>query len=95
MEGILPADVQWRVRKQDLSPNFRRGLRGRDRESVERLLADPLLAPYVDPGALRAARALLRAIFRAAMLSAWLRQREARSELPDEQQHAAAPVASP
>lgn len=36
MEGTLPEVVRWRATKQDLSPNFRRGLRGGDRPMLER-----------------------------------------------------------
>ncbi|HEY0971120.1 MAG TPA: lasso peptide isopeptide bond-forming cyclase [Gemmatimonadales bacterium] len=84
MEGVLPPEVQWRVKKQDVSPGFRRGLRGRDRETLDPLLASDALSPFVDRGALDAVAARLHgpdgqqrqvdamAAYRAAVLAAWL-----------------------
>lgn len=55
MEGILPAENQWRTDKSDLSPHFHSKLRGQEREllleTVEHVT--PLIAPYVDVETLR------------------------------------------
>jgi hypothetical protein len=47
--------VQWRVHKGDLSFNFNRGLRGADREELERALFDEpaVLDEYLDMTVLR------------------------------------------
>lgn len=85
MNGILPEDVQWRPLKQNLSPNFRRGLGQAARDLVQ--LANEQRHPvgdYVDLGCLRARseeylsgglerrreNSLL--LHRVAMLSLWL-----------------------
>ena len=88
MAGILPPDVQWRPDKGNLSPNFHRALRSSaairfDRDSLA------VLEPYVNVDGLRelsdayirAERTLARAddghaLFRAVVLSRWLRRRE-------------------
>ena len=86
MEGVLPAQVQWRAAKQDLSPNFSRGLRVEDHALVERALArsSPHLGNYVNWSALRAAHHRFGAgsripgqydagaMYRAAVLTHWL-----------------------
>lgn len=94
MAGVLPPAVQWRLPKQDLSPAFRRGLRERDRATLDPLLASDLLAPYVDRQALRDTAARLHgaeaqvrqhdamAAYRAAVLAAWLEGVPERSEAP-------------
>lgn len=38
MTDVLPPAIQWRPGKQDLTPNFTRGLQGRDRSLVDRAL---------------------------------------------------------
>lgn len=49
MEGILPPSVQWRPVKQNLSPNFRRGLMDDDRAFLEEAMTRlHLIRPYVD-----------------------------------------------
>ena len=55
MEGILPPEIQWRVRKSDLAYNFVRRLRGDDREDLFKALFDEpeVLAEYVDMDELR------------------------------------------
>ena len=57
MQGILPAEIQWRRTKGNLSPNFHRRLLDFERENLERVaLHDPgPLAPYVDREAMRSA----------------------------------------
>lgn len=57
MDGLLPPEVRWRVGKQGLSPNFRRGLRHADRGLVETALrASPtVLREFVDADVLDAA----------------------------------------
>jgi asparagine synthase (glutamine-hydrolysing) len=56
MSGILPAEVQWRHNKGNLSPNFHRRLLDFERDVLEQVvLSDsPELASYVDPAAMRA-----------------------------------------
>ena len=56
MAGILPAEVQWRRNKGNLSPNFHRRLLDFEREVLEQVvLSDsPELASYIDPAAMRA-----------------------------------------
>lgn len=55
MEGILPPEIQWRVRKADLAYNFVFSLRGRDRQVLMKSLFDEpeVLADYVDMDELR------------------------------------------
>ena len=55
MAGILPAAVQWRVDKADLSSSFRRGLFERDRKAIEHVVfsQERWLHEYVDVPALR------------------------------------------
>lgn len=50
MNNILPAQVQWRSGKSDLSPNFHHGLRTIGRDCLNRILRDDtdLIEPYVD-----------------------------------------------
>ncbi|MEP7219734.1 MAG: asparagine synthase-related protein, partial [Bacteroidota bacterium] len=55
MEGILPKQIQWRVDKSDLGPNFFRGLALHEGDRLERLLAaepNPLVG-YADLPRLR------------------------------------------
>ena len=55
MEGILPAQIQWRATKGNLAPNFDRQLRTRDRAVVDAACEQATaLERYVVPGALRA-----------------------------------------
>jgi asparagine synthase (glutamine-hydrolysing) len=58
MEGILPPEVQWRPGKQNLAPNFERGMRERDRALIEQTLGEllPSLGDYVDVSTVRAAQ---------------------------------------
>jgi asparagine synthase (glutamine-hydrolysing) len=86
MAGALPPEVQWRAVKQDLLPNFSRGLRGSDRALVERAVArpSPQLGNYVNWPALgeayhrfAAGRRIsgqddAGAMYRAAVLTHWL-----------------------
>ncbi len=86
MEATLPPEIQWRTAKQDLSPNFHRGLRADDRRFVERAIArtTPHLDNYVNWSALGAAYHRFSngrrisgqdddgAMYRAAVLTHWL-----------------------
>lgn len=55
MQGILPPEIQWRPAKGNLSPNFYSRLLNADRELLDAVLLSqsPVLAPYVDAGAVR------------------------------------------
>jgi asparagine synthase (glutamine-hydrolysing) len=57
MTGILPAAVQWRVDKADLSPNFMRGLFERDGAIIKDVVTSRVFAllDFVDERAVRAA----------------------------------------
>jgi asparagine synthase (glutamine-hydrolysing) len=57
MAGILPPEIQWRFRKADLSPNFRRRLLDYDRRALDEvILREPqIIQEYMDVPALRAA----------------------------------------
>lgn len=57
MQGILPEEVQWRLTKGNLSPNFYRGLLCFEKETLDEvILHDPsIIEDYVDISALRAA----------------------------------------
>jgi len=57
MAGILPPEVQYRFRKANLSPNFKRGLLGYERKILDEvILHEPhIIQEYVDVPALRAA----------------------------------------
>ena len=87
MEGILPPEVQWRPGKQDLQPNFARGLRTRDGTIIARAVeeAPRVLDGLVDAHRLRAIHRSYTsvpigegsksdgvALYRAAMLSSWI-----------------------
>ena len=49
MEGVLPAQIAWRVGKAVMAPNFQRGLFGMDMERLKEWLTDlGPLAPYVN-----------------------------------------------
>jgi asparagine synthase (glutamine-hydrolysing) len=96
MEGILPPEVQWRVRKADLVYNFVRRLREDDRRMLlESLFAEPeVLEDYVDMDELRklhgrfdsdgfsGARDASGRLYTAAVLARWLR-RAAKESLPE------------
>ena len=87
MAGALPAEVQWRTTKANLSPNFKRRLLGDGREMLEQAIlpASPRLAEYIDIAALRdiyhryasqpirhGQEALI--VYGAVMLARWLHQ---------------------
>jgi len=56
MTDILPPEVQWRVHKANLGPNFKRRLLEYERETLEAAINEPqIIEPYVDVQALRAA----------------------------------------
>ncbi len=55
MEGILPKEIQWRPGKGNLSPNFYRKLIENDRTLLDETIASPVLKPYVDLSAIKAA----------------------------------------
>jgi len=57
MAGILPAEIQWRPRKGDLSPNFHRRLLDFERARLEQIMlhGSRELDPFVNPNAMRAA----------------------------------------
>lgn len=56
MSNILPPEVQWRVHKANLGPNFKRRLLEYERETLEKVIDEPqIIQPYVDVPALRAA----------------------------------------
>lgn len=86
MDGILPAAIQWRSDKANLSPNFRRGLLQHEHDLLETvILQEPRrIQRFVDVPALQAAYRRFRdhplhsnqdavAVFRAATLALWLR----------------------
>jgi asparagine synthase (glutamine-hydrolysing) len=86
MDGVLPTDVQWRPFKQDLSPNFRRGLEEREMGVVQAVIRrDSPIAAYVEPALLdatyqrfvsspdpRTRTQNAHPLFRAIMLARWL-----------------------
>ena len=88
MQGILPPAVQWRAQKQDLSPSLLRGLRGPSWWVIDRL-AGGELSPgldYLDQSVVaerfrrfvggsdrRNEQSDARLLYRAALLSEWLR----------------------
>jgi asparagine synthase (glutamine-hydrolysing) len=87
-EGVMPPEVQWRVKKSDLSPYFRRAMLTENERLILPLIeeARELIAPYVDVAWLRAqCRAFQqgqlhietyrRQVWPAATLAAWLLQR--------------------
>jgi asparagine synthase (glutamine-hydrolysing) len=49
-EGVVPAEIQWRLGKADLSPNFVRGLLEREQNTLNRVIleAPGVLAAYYD-----------------------------------------------
>ncbi|MDQ7782788.1 MAG: lasso peptide isopeptide bond-forming cyclase [Desulfomonilaceae bacterium] len=53
MDGILPAEIQWRAGKIDFRPSFNYAILGMNRDRLEGLLQDSLRAieRYVDPAA--------------------------------------------
>jgi len=57
MEGVLPAEIQWRPKKGNLSPNFHRRLLDFERQRLEEVIFGEgrQLQPYVDSGAMIAA----------------------------------------
>lgn len=56
MTDILPPEVQWRVHKANLGPNFKRRLLEYERETLERVINKPqIIEPFVDVQALSAA----------------------------------------
>jgi len=87
MAGILPHEVQWRISKANLSPNFKRRLLDYERETLDEvILNEPqVIEEYVDMPALRAAYARYASqpmhsgqdvltIYGAVMLALWLRR---------------------
>jgi asparagine synthase (glutamine-hydrolysing) len=56
MEGVLPPEIQWRPMKQNLGPNFDRGLRTGDRRMLDAAVhrSDALIGEYCDLPGLRA-----------------------------------------
>ena len=86
MAGILPAEIQWRPRKGDLSSNFHRRLFDFEHETLEAvaLRGTPSLEPYVDSNRIGAAyreyekmrgsnQGESTQLFAAANLALWLR----------------------
>ena len=56
MSGSLPPEVQWRVHKANLGPNFKRRLLEYERETLEQVVNETnIINSYVDVKALRAA----------------------------------------
>ena len=56
MTDVLPPEVQWRVHKANLGPNFKRRLLEYERETLEKVIAQPqIIEPYVNVSALQAA----------------------------------------
>ena len=89
MEGILPAEVQWRAGKANLSPCFFRNLRARDQQLLGRMLDEgrEKLAPYLDTARLQdcyrrwaaeepSAQRYWEPIWFAATLAAWMLDRD-------------------
>ena len=91
MEGVLPAAIQWRGTKGNLSPNFFAGFRAADAAVVDGIDLAPS-AGYLDLDELRTRRQADRersaserssptfVLFRAFVLAAWLERREHASE---------------
>jgi asparagine synthase (glutamine-hydrolysing) len=87
MEGILPKEVQWRIGKANLSPNFKRRLSDMDASVIENVIETESdgIQKYYDISALRASykrfasEPMLRdqdamTVYGAAMLGVWLRE---------------------
>ncbi|MGH9900717.1 MAG: lasso peptide isopeptide bond-forming cyclase [Pyrinomonadaceae bacterium] len=87
LDGILPREVQWRMTKADLSPNFNLRLLDYDRGILEAvILQEPqIIERFVDVASLRAAYKRYAAhparssqdaitVYNAVMLALWLRQ---------------------
>jgi asparagine synthase (glutamine-hydrolysing) len=84
MQGVLPADIQWRATKGNLAPNFDRRFRAVDRPVVDDACSDgSALRRFVDPRALgKVARRYFAGVtwgdqdglllFRTTVLSTWL-----------------------
>jgi asparagine synthase (glutamine-hydrolysing) len=78
MANILPREIQWRVGKSNLEPNFTRSLLAFERERLEQLLVkDPkAIEAYADMSVLNEAyqRGDAEAIWPAVLLALWLRR---------------------
>jgi asparagine synthase (glutamine-hydrolysing) len=87
MTGILPAEVQWRIGKANLSPNFKRRLLDFGRPTIEEIIenAPEFIESYVNLPALRAAYGRYSSqptrggqdaltVYGAVMLGCWLRK---------------------
>jgi asparagine synthase (glutamine-hydrolysing) len=108
MTGILPPEVQWRVSKANLSPNFRRRLLGLGKPMIEDIIINDsgVLDRYVNISALQAAYERYSAqpmrsgsdgltVYNAVMLGWWLRMSGfARNSEPIFKRPLAGPVAS-
>lgn len=56
MTDILPPEVQWRVHKANLAPNFKRKLQEYEKGTLEEVINNPqMITPYVDVQAIKAA----------------------------------------
>lgn len=56
MTDILPPEVQWRVHKANLAPNFKRKLQEYEKETLKEVINNPqIITPYVDVQAIQAA----------------------------------------
>lgn len=96
MEGILPSEVQWRLRKADLAYNFVSRLQNEDRRVLsEALFEEPeVLADYVDmdrlrnlherfhSNGLRGARKNSGHLYILAVLARWLRTQQSEALAP-------------
>ncbi len=93
LADILPAEVQWRRGKSDYSPNFHRALTTREQGALAELILDSpgRLVEYVDVARLRRLHRSYHArpnnaegafLWRAAMLSRWLRRSGFAPEVP-------------
>jgi asparagine synthase (glutamine-hydrolysing) len=74
MDGLLPESIRLRSDKADLSPNFQRNLFRYGQSALTGLLDEPLIAPFIDRTALRAALDRFDAVaaWHALALARWL-----------------------
>jgi asparagine synthase (glutamine-hydrolysing) len=107
MEGILPAEIQWRSDKGNLSPNFHRALRASESMRAD-VSADSPLAGFINLEALQAIRRQYRdetstlgrsaeghTIFRIDVLERWLSRRASRECSEKDQEHPQSAEAKP
>lgn len=93
MQDIVPAEIQWRIKKSHWGANFKRGFLEFDRASIEKILYEEfeIISEYADPGELGRAYERCRAgnvsqadgmnIWLAVSLALWLNKIENQSQL--------------